>query len=459
MKKQILIATGVVIVVIIAMWYFWGGESATGETIRVRVKHGEFRITVTTTGELEAKSSEEIYGPEGLQRVRIWQTKIDDIVPDGTVVDSGDWVATLDRTELSNRVKDQELEVEQLETQFTKTQLDTTLEMRNLRDELINLKYALEERRITLENSKYEPPATIRQAEIDLDRAQRAYNQAVKNYSLKLEKARANMQDVSTQLSKAQNRLNEMMEVLGQFTVFAPKSGMVIYKRGWDGKKMGVGAQISSWDNVVATLPNLTVMNSKTFVNEIDISKVKAGQPVEVGIDAFPEKKFTGSVTQVANIGEQMKNSNAKVFEVMIEVNEFDSVMRPAMTTKNVIITDVIRDVLYLPVECIHSNDSLSYVVTPGSRRQVIVGKSNENEIIIRAGLDEDDEVYLVPPEGYEDMRLVTLDRETIEKYRAPEEEPPVADTMQAEGRDRMPRMREDKMKQRTAGERRKPGQ
>ena len=423
MRKQIYIAIGVIVVVIVALYFLLGSDSTIAETIEVEAGFGEFKIAVTTTGELEAKSSEKIYGPDNLRNVRIWNVKVEDMVPDGTVVDSGDFVATLDRSELANRLKDQELEVEQLETQYLKTRLDTSLELRTLRDELINLKYALEERKIELEQSKFEPPATIRQVEIDLERSQRNYDQAVKNYDLKYEKAKANMQEVSAQLSKAQRRYDEMADVLSQFTVFAPKAGMVIYKRNWDGTKQGVGSQISTWDNVVATLPNLTEMISKTYVNEIDISKVKVGQLVDIGIDAFPEKKFTGQVTEVANIGEQMKNSNAKVFEVLIEVNEFDSVMRPAMTTKNIIITDVIDSVVYLPIECVHAEDSISYVVKGNTRRQVIVGKSNENEIIIRYGLEKGDDVFLLPPEGYQELKLVPLDEDILAKVREEEVE------------------------------------
>jgi len=249
-----------------------------------------------------------------------------------------------------------------------------------------------------------------------LERAQRNHDQAIKNYGLKHERAEANMQEVSAQLTKANRRYEEMAGVLSQFTVYAPKAGMVIYKRGWDGKKQGVGSQVSTWDNVVATLPNLTQMISKTYVNEIDISKVKVNQAVEIGIEACPEKQSTGIVTEVANIGEQMKNSNAKVFEVLIEVKEFDSVMRPAMTTKNIIITSVFDSVVFIPIECVHTEDSISYVVKGNTRRQVIVGKTNENEIIIRHGLDEGNTIYLLPPEGYEEFRLVRLDDEILEE-------------------------------------------
>ena len=423
MKKQIYITIGIIIIIIFALYYFLGTKETSTETIQVKVKAGEFNISVTTTGELEAKSSEKIFGPGNLRQVRIWNVKIEEIVADGTVVDSGDFVASLDRTELANKLKDQELEIEQLETQYTKTKLDTTLELRNLRDELINLEYALEEKKIQLEQSKFEPPATIRQVEIELEKAERGFSQAIKNYQLRLEKANATMQEVSGQLNKAHRKYNEMADILGEFTVFAPKAGMVIYKRDWDGKKQGVGSQISAWDNVVATLPNLSEMVSKTYVNEIDISKVKVNQHVDVGIDAFPEKKFTGVVTEVANIGEQMKNTNAKVFEVVIEVNEFDSVMRPAMTTKNIIITDVIDSALFVPIECVYNEDTVSYVVMRNSRKQVIVGKTNENEIIIKAGLQEGDDVYLVPHGNYKEFKLDLLEQELLQQFQEKNEQ------------------------------------
>ncbi len=165
-------------------------------------------------------------------------------------------------------------------------------------------------------------------------------------------------------------------------------------------------------------------MITKTYVNEIDISKVKTGQRVEIGVDAFPEKEYTGEVIEVANIGEQMRNSNAKVFEVKIEVNEFDSILRPAMTTKNVIITDEIEDVLFIPLEGIFNLDSIQFVYNSGKRQQVIVGKSNENEIIIKAGLEEGDIIRLTAPEEPESYRLSRLDPEVIARF---EEEKVVA--------------------------------
>lgn len=400
-----------VVIAVLASWYYFSKDKNQGPTVVSAVQFGDFSINVTTSGELEAKNSENILGPPELREVRIWQVQISDMIPEGSIVDSGQYVATLDRTEITNRMKDLESELEKLESQYIKTKLDTSMDMRSAREELINLKYALEERQITVDQSIYEPPATQRQARIELEKAQRAYEQANKNYKLRTDKNNANMQEVYASYSQAQRRLEQIREVLQGFTVTAPKPGMLIYKRNWDGSKMGVGSTMSSWDNVVATLPNLNEMISKTYVNEIDISKVKTGQKVEIGVDAFPERKYTGEVTEVANIGEQMRNSNAKVFEVKIRVNEFDSILRPAMTTKNIINTSVIPGVMFLPIECVHTADSISFVyrVSGQYRQQVKTGAANENQIIITEGLKEGDEVYLSPPDKAIEWKLEKL--------------------------------------------------
>jgi len=418
-KKYLIIIAGIIILAIIAYLVF--AKTKTNQQISAKVKKGSFPIEVTTTGELIAKSSEKIYGPQALRQIQIWQVKIQDIIPDGTVVDSGQYVATLDRTEISNKIKDEETNLEKLESQMTKTRLDTSLELRRVRDDLINLKYSLEEKKIILEQSKYEPPAAIRQVQIDLEKAQRAYEQTETNYKLQYQKACANMQEVTASYNQAKRKLEQMMDVLKQFTVKAPKAGMVIYRRNWDGNKQGVGATVNAWDNIVAELPDLSEMISKTYVNEIDISKVKVSQSVQIGIDAFPEKKFSGKVVEVANIGEQLQNTNAKVYEVRIVVNEFDSILRPAMTTKNTILTSIVDSVLSIPIDAIFNTDSVSFVYKKHGRsairQQVIVGLSNDNEIIIRAGLDENDEVLLVPPDDADKLDLESLPQDIIRKY------------------------------------------
>jgi HlyD family secretion protein len=410
-KKWFIIA--LVVVIVAGLWYFLRSEPGLNEPIKVAAQRGEFVVSVYTSGELESKSSENIQGPSGLRTVGIWQAQIAELIPEGTVVEKGDWVATLDRTEISNRLKDLETELEKLETMHTQTMLDTTMELRNARNELINLQFSFEEARISLEQSQFEPPAAIRQAEINMEKAQRAYDQAVTNYELRNQQARARMQEVTASLNQVKRRYQNMQAVLDEFVITAPKDGMVIYRRQWDGTKVTVGSQISTWDNVVATLPDFTVMMSRTYVNEIDISKVRVNQSTEVVVDAFPDRRFTGVVTEVANIGEQRPNQDARVFEVKIRINESDSILRPAMTTKNTIITQRVNDVVFVPIEAIHGTDTISFVFrTLGNRtvrQQVRTGIRNENQIVILEGLEEGESVYLTVPPDPESLRLVEL--------------------------------------------------
>ena len=186
---------------------------------------------------------------------------------------------------------------------------------------------------------------------------------------------------------------------------------MVIYARERGGKKEP-GDQISAWDPVVAELPDLTDMISQTYVNEVDISKVKRGQEVQIQVDAFPERRYTGKVIKVANIGEQMSGYDAKVFEVTIQVDQSDSIMRPAMTTSNGIIIDTYEDVVAIPIEALQS-DSLTFVYKKEGgrtvRQEVMLGSSNDEEVIIAFGLSEGDQVYLVAPEGGQDLPFATI--------------------------------------------------
>ncbi len=289
--------------------------------MEVEVGSGEFEVLVTVTGELQAERSEQITGPTELRTSRghrFSQIKIQDLIPEGTVVDSGDYVALLDRSDVTNRLKDIEDELEKMETALMTTRLDTTMQLRNLRDELVNLNYNMEEAEITLDQSRYESPAVIRQAQISLDKSERAYEQAKKNYILRVRQAKADMRNAEINLAKERRSYEDITEIISKFQIHAPSAGMVIYQKEWGGQKRKVGSMISPWDLTVATLPDLSSMISKTYVNEIDVSKLKPGQEVRIGVDAFPEKKYNGRVFEVANIGEQLPNTDAKVFEVTI---------------------------------------------------------------------------------------------------------------------------------------------
>src|SRR5690606_35069531 len=146
--------------------YYFMRSQGDGQQVELLspVKKGTFTIEITTTGELEAKNAVKIMGPSGIRSAGIWQMKIESMVDEGTVVKKGEDVANLDKSELAGKMQNLQTEVDKIQSQYLQTQLDATLQMRQSRDELINLKYAVEERELVLEQSRFEPPATIKQA-------------------------------------------------------------------------------------------------------------------------------------------------------------------------------------------------------------------------------------------------------------------------------------------------------
>ncbi len=417
MKKKMLISIALVAIAGIASYYFYFSDEVVNH-VTVKPTFGDFEVVVNTTGELRAKNSTDILGPSEAQKIGIYNMKITNLIDEGTHVKAGEFVAELDKSEITNKIKEIELNIQKYESQYKQKSLDSSLNLSQARDNLENMKYSLEEKKLQLEQSKYEPPATIRQAEIAYDKELRSYNQSKKNYSTKVEQAKTELSIVGTDLAKERQKLALLVELQQQFTILAPSDGMVIYAKEWGGRRRVVGSSISPWNPVVANLPDLSIMESLTYVNELDIQKVKIGQKVEIALDADSDKKLTGEVTKVANIGEDMEDRDSKVFEVVIKINEKDTTLLPSMTTSNRILIEKIKNVLSIPLDALHSelkdDNKIQYVFLKKGgtvvRQQVKTGKMNDDMIVIEDGLNKEDEILLTAPEDSKDMKMVFLE-------------------------------------------------
>ena len=384
-------------------WYKWPSAASAAEAnITAPVKLGDFKVLVTTTGELRANKFVQVTGPAGAQQVNVYQTKIASIVPEGSVVKEGDVIAELDRQPAATKLSEVTLNLTKAQADYTTAQLDSTLNLAIAREDVRTAEYTLEEKKIAKDQAQFEAPSLKRQAEIDYEKAQRAWDQSKRNLLTKIKQAEAKMSSVGADLGKQQNMLKNITEVMASFTVRAPSAGMVIYVREWNGKKKGVGSRWDAWDATVATLPDLAQMESQTYINEVDVRKIVVGQKVEITLDADATKKMEGTVKQIANVGEQRPNQDSKVFEVKVSVTQADTTLRPGMTTANAIEVASIPNVLSIPLEATTTEGGFTYVYKKsGSRvvKQMIeTGTSNDNEIIVKKGLTKDDRVLLAPP-------------------------------------------------------------
>lgn len=413
MKKYRIPLIAIGALALIAIVWSLSGESETNQEITSKAFVGKFEDVVSSSGELIAKNSEDITGPRGLQRYGLYNIKIQDIVAEGSYVNEGDYVCSLDKSDINTRINDIRIELDKAMSQFTQTKLDTSLTLREKRNELENLEFNLKQKEIELRQSKFEPPATIEKIKIDLQKQKDDLKRAEENYVIKRKQSVAKMAEATAELQQKKNRLTKLENLQSQFTIIAPKGGMVIYKREWDGDKRKAGSTISPWDPAVATLPDLSTMLSKTYINEVDIRKVSEGQVVSLGLDAFPKVKLTGVIKRVANVGENRKGNDSKVFEVEIEVNESDSTYRPGMTTSNNIITHTMEEALQIPLEAVYGEEGKSFVYLKSgvgiSKKEVKLGRANDEFVVVLDGIEENDEVFLTEPESARDKSINPL--------------------------------------------------
>lgn len=287
----------------------FGNTTDEDVAITTKVVKGAFLNEVIISGEAQSTSLKKINGPDDIRKFKLRDVKIQDLIPEGSLVKEGDYVGRLDPSEVNEQILDAQLNLETAQSKYTQEQLDTTLTLKQERTAIKDLLFDLQENRLELKQSIYEPPATIKKLEIGIERLERDLKEKTEDYKIKEQKAMAKMVEVGTEVSKISKMLDELRNLQKSFTIHSDANGMVTYAKNWDGSKRKVGSSISMWDPAIATLPDLTKMESKTYANEVDIRKIKKDLPVIIGFDAFPDVTVKGTITNVANVGEEKRGS------------------------------------------------------------------------------------------------------------------------------------------------------
>jgi len=412
-RKRLFIFTGIALAVLISVLVLKPGKKS-GEILTATVKRGIFDLLVYSSGELESENSTNIMAPEKFQdrSLRISELTITNLVDEGTRVDSGDYVATLDHKAVEEQLKAAQDDMDKAYTELQDAKLDSNLTLSNQRDVIINASLDVNEKKIVVDESVYESPSIRKKADMDLDKARRKHEQEKQAYALKTQQEENKVNRNFINYRQIKERYEKLEELYNSLEVFSPKAGIITYKKYPFGGIVKTGSKVSIWSPVIATIPDMTNLISRTFINEIDISKIKKGQKVKIGIDAFPDKELSGEVTAIANIGQTMPNSDAKVFEVKIKVFGNDKDLKPAMTTSNIIMAASYPDTLFIPSDAVFENDSLQFVYMAGKpvRQIVRLGDANENYVLVTEGLKEDDKICLLEPEDGNNMKYKGLD-------------------------------------------------
>jgi HlyD family secretion protein len=436
MSKRNILIVAIATILLVILFFSLRKVETDYNQITAEVKRGTFNSIILSSGQLESEKAESIEIPEKLKdrELRIWELTITHMVEEGTLVDSGDYVATLDHTAVEEQIKLANDEIDKSMSEYEDSKIDSNLNLSNQRDMIVNSRLDLSERQIVMEESAFESPSIQKKAAMDLDKAKRKLDQDIKAYDLKKKQEENRVERRYISYRQITERAQKLQELFSQLEISAPKAGIVTYFKFPWGEIIKTGSKVGPYNSTIATIPEMSNLISRTYINEIDISKVKIGQQVKLGIDAFPDKHFSGEVITVANIGQALPNSDAKVFEVKIKISEKDKDLKPAMTTSNAIEAGTYADTLMVASDAVFENDSLKYVYLGKDdpvKQIVWLGDENENYALIRKGLKAGDIVWLSEPEDAADLKFKGL--EILEEIRKEKEKVKEEARIQAE--------------------------
>lgn len=380
------------------------GFNLTSSEVHV-VKKGPFELAINVKGEIQGKDAVVINLPDDLRRrdLRIYSMKLKDIVQEGTIVNKGDWVATLDAAAINQQVQDNNQDLEKRRAELNDAKIDSTIELSKTREELEEFKYDLEYKELELEQSKYESTAYQGKKQMEYNKTIRQMEKKRRDFELKKLNLKMRTQRIQDRYDYYATRDTLLKKALAACRVMAPKDGMVMYAKLWGGRKISIGDDISIFNPVIATLPDMSVLVSETFVEEIDITKIDKGDPVEITIDALPGKVYNGNISKIANIGQELPGFDTKVFRVLIDLEESSSEIKPAMTTDNRILLSNISEAVKIPRQAIYTDNGKTFVYFNQDgktwKKEVKTHLENDNEVVIAWGLKEKDKIIITEPE------------------------------------------------------------
>jgi HlyD family secretion protein len=145
-----------------------------------------------------------------------------------------------------------------------------------------------------------------------------------------------------------------------QARVTSPMSGVVIKKGVELGETVTSGVSSFNDGTVMFTVADLKSLLIRVNLNEVDIAKVRVGQPVRVSLDAYPQKTFDGKVRFVAPAAKVV--DKIKVFEIEVALDKLDSAFRTGMSANVEILGERRAGALSVPLEALQRRDGQAVI-------------------------------------------------------------------------------------------------
>src|SRR6059036_8230 len=156
------------------------------------------------------------------------------------------------------------------------------------------------------------------------------------------------------EIERAQAGSSQAREQLSKTTVYSPIDGTVTILNSKLGERIVATGQFAGTE--VMRVADLGHMEARVDVNENDVVNVKINDKANVKIDAYGDRKFHGTVYQIANTGKTTgagTQEEVTNFEVKIRIDDHDVTLKPGLSCTADIETNMVKDVVAVPMQAV----------------------------------------------------------------------------------------------------------
>jgi HlyD family secretion protein len=369
----------------------------------VTVKRADLRRVLRISGTVAAVHSYSILAPR-LSGQYSGTMVITKIVKNGSSVRAGDILAEFDRQSQLKGILDRQAELDNYVQQIRKKQADQA--SARAADET-ELKGAEVDVRVALVEMRKNDVIPGFQAEINktnLAEAEARLKQLKETFALKREAEAAELRILEIQQDRARKAADHSKDNSEKMMLRSPIDGLVVLTPISKGTSMvdpQEGDQVRSGGGLMLVV-NPSAMRVQASINEVDISKVYAGQSAEIRLDAYPGLTFPGKVESTSAVGTASEYSKRiRYFSAIISIQGSNPKLLPGLTAAADLDIGSVKNVLLIPREAVlfRQDQAFAAVVNEGNSelRPVKIGQMNECEVIVESGLQEGDKIALNP--------------------------------------------------------------
>lgn len=221
----------------------------------------------------------------------------------------------------------------------------------------------------------------------------------------KIAKAEATLIQIESKLNAKKSAFAFAQQELANTIIKAPFDGIVIhYETFRDGQKRKPRVGDGVFPNQpILYLPDISQMIVKTRAREIDLYKLALGQHGDIRVDAYPDASVSGELTFIGALAttEDARQGQEKFFQIVFTLNQEDNRFRPGMTCEVSIVSQVLENVLTVPLQAVFHDREVSYCwvrkgLTGYERREIKTGAQNDDYIQVTSGINIGERVSLV---------------------------------------------------------------